>query len=252
MSSHPLYQRHQERLYWPVHPWRFRRPRVPLDFETLGSHTLSDGSIAYSSIARGNKIGVQFHPEVFDDTPEGYQLFRNFLEDIAGLEAGRGISGSAAKDMIEAKQEADHRSKSVSGMSSRLSAAALIPAWLRRWPLTSSRPSGCTLFTSTAASCATRTTWLSRRLQTAGLPVKKIDAVEDFEQATVEIDGERIGPLIAVTDPEEKRKIIGKEFIDYPEPLGRRAEIERSLAACKAPTPPTALKAATVPATPTL
>src|SRR5262249_464005 len=41
-------------------------------FTAIGQHTLSDGATAYSAIARGNKIGVQFHPEVFDDTPEGY------------------------------------------------------------------------------------------------------------------------------------------------------------------------------------
>src|ERR1035437_8690908 len=60
---------------------------LPPDFEILGSHWLSDRSVAYSAVAYGNKLGVQFHPEVFDDTPEGYQLFKNFLQSIAGLQA---------------------------------------------------------------------------------------------------------------------------------------------------------------------
>jgi GMP synthase (glutamine-hydrolysing) len=40
-------------------------------------------------------------------------------------------------------------------------------------------------------------------LTAAGIPVKKIDAVKEFET-----------PLLTVTDPEEKRKIIGKEFVE--------------------------------------
>ena len=79
--------------------------KIPLDFETLGSHTLSDGSIAYSAIAQGNKIGVQFHPEVFDDTPEGYQLFKNFLEGIAGLKPDENFLEAQLQTIIDTKQK---------------------------------------------------------------------------------------------------------------------------------------------------
>ncbi len=51
-------------------------------------------------------------------------------------------------------------------------------------------------------------------LQTGGMRVTKIIAAEKFENGTVGIDGRLVGPLNTVTDPEEKRKIIGKVFVD--------------------------------------
>jgi GMP synthase (glutamine-hydrolysing) len=51
-------------------------------------------------------------------------------------------------------------------------------------------------------------------LKAAGLPVEKIDATKDFEQGTVTSDGTTYGPLVSVSDPEQKRKIIGKVFVD--------------------------------------
>lgn len=186
---------------------------VPLDFETLGSHTLSDGSIAYSSIAQGNKIGVQFHPEVFDDTPEGYQLFRNFLEDIAGLEPDGKFLQEQLKDMIRSKQarikeQAGGRhviafvSGGVDSSVAATLAAAVIPAGRLH------------AFYIDSGFMRDEDDMVIEALQAAGLPVNKIDAVKDFEDAAMKIDGRTIGPLTEVTDPEEKRKLIGKTFID--------------------------------------
>ena len=139
--------------------------KVPLDFETLGSHSLSDGSIAYSSIAQGNKIGVQFHPEVFDDTPEGYQLFRNFLEGVAGLKPDQDFLESRLKTLIDDKQKlvagqvgGRHVIAFVSGGVDSSVAATLAAAVIP--------PNACTPSTSTAASCATRTTKSSRPCKT--------------------------------------------------------------------------------------
>ena len=66
-------------------------------------------------------------------------------------------------------------------------------------------------------------------LQAAGLPVKKVDAVADFEQATVKIDGKKHGPLVNVTGPEEKRKIIGKAFIDIQNRLVAELKLTEAL-----------------------
>ncbi len=78
---------------------------IPQGLTILGSHRLSDGSTAYSSVAKGNKIGVQFHPEVFDDTPEGYQLFKNFLYLIAGLEADDSFRQNQLRQLVITKQK---------------------------------------------------------------------------------------------------------------------------------------------------
>ncbi|HVX56307.1 MAG TPA: gamma-glutamyl-gamma-aminobutyrate hydrolase family protein, partial [Candidatus Saccharimonadales bacterium] len=202
--------------------------KVPLDFETLGSHRLSDGSIAYSAIAHGNKLGVQFHPEVFDDTPEGYQLFRNFLEDIAGLQPDEKFLESQLRDTIKTKQRQiaeqvgdRHVIAFVSGgVDSSVAAtlaAGVIPA------------DRLHAFYIDSGFMRDEDDLVIQALQKAGLPVQKVDAVQDFEQGTVELDGQKIGPLTSVTDPEEKRKIIGKTFINLQNRLVADLKLEKAL-----------------------
>lgn len=202
--------------------------KVPLDFETLGSHTLSDGSIAYSSIAKGNKLGVQFHPEVFDDTPEGYQLFRNFLEGIAGLKPDENFLESQLKAMIKTKQEQIKRqatgrhviafvSGGVDSSVAATLAAAVVPS------------SRLHAFYIDSGFMRDEDDMVIKALAKAGLPVKKIDAVHDFEQGMAEVDGKKISPLVTVTDPEEKRKIIGKTFIDIQNRLVAELKLKEAL-----------------------
>ena len=181
---------------------------IPRDFETLGSHTLSDGTTAYSAIAHGNKIGVQFHPEVFDDTPEGYQLFGNFLGAVAGLQADDGFQTAQLKKLIEVKQRQiteqagdKHVIAFVSGgVDSSVAvslAAKVIPA------------ERMDAFYIDNGFMRDEDDMVIEALREAGIPVNKVDAVSDFEQATVGIDGHMSLPLSEVTDPETKRKIIG-------------------------------------------
>src|SRR5665213_3390193 len=186
---------------------------LPPDFEMLGSHQLSDGSTAYSAVAYGNKIGVQFHPEVFDDTPEGYQLFKNFLQLIAKLPADNNFREKQLRQIIADKQQQIvkqagqlHVIAFVSGgvdssVATKL-AADVIPAERLH------------AFFIDNGFMRDEDAMVIEELQSAGIAVQKVDAVADFEQATVTIRDEIFGPLIDVTDPEIKRKIIGKGFID--------------------------------------
>lgn len=202
--------------------------RVPLDFETLGSHRLSDGSIAYSAIGQGNKLGVQFHPEVFDDTPEGYQLFRNFLEGVAGLKPDEKFLATQLQGIIKTKQKQiaaqtgkRHVIAFVSGgVDSSVAAtlaAGVIPA------------DRLHAFYIDNGFMRDEDDLVIAALTKAGLPVKKIDAVADFEKATVKIDDHTAGPLVKVTDPEEKRKIIGKTFIDIQNRLIAELKLDEAL-----------------------
>lgn len=186
---------------------------IPDNFVILGSHQLSDGSTAYSSIAKGNKIGVQFHPEVFDDTPEGYQLFKNFLHLIAGLDSDKNFRQKQLKELIIAKQKQiaeQARDRHViafvsGGVDSSVTAtlaAGIIPAERLH------------AFYIDNGFMRDEDDQVIETLQAAGIAVKKIDAITDFEQATVDIDGQTYGPLVSVADPEEKRKIIGKAFVE--------------------------------------
>jgi GMP synthase (glutamine-hydrolysing) len=189
---------------------------LPDDFVTLGSHKLSDGSTAYSSIAKGNKYGVQFHPEVFDDTPEGYQVFKNFLA-LAGLEPDEAFREKQLRQLIQTKQAgikrlADGRdviafvSGGVDSSVAATLAAGVIPAERLH------------AFYIDSGFMRDEDDQVIETLQAAGLPVKKVDAVADFEE-----------PLTGVTDPETKRKIIGKVFVDIQNRLVADLKLKEAL-----------------------
>jgi GMP synthase (glutamine-hydrolysing) len=185
---------------------------IPAEFSVLGSHKLSDGSMAYSSVVIDNKIGVQFHPEVFDDTPEGYQLFKNFL-DLAGIEADDGFREKQLQALITAKQAKITKLAAgrdviafVSGGVDSSVAATLAAGVIPKDKLHA--------FYIDSGFMRDEDDMVIDALQAAGLNVTKVDAVNDFEQGMVEIDGQIVGPLTAVTDPEAKRKIIGKVFVE--------------------------------------
>jgi GMP synthase (glutamine-hydrolysing) len=186
---------------------------IPDGFVTLGSHKLSNGSTAYSSIAKGNKIGIQFHPEVFDDTPEGYQLFKNFLELIAGLKPDENFRQKQFAELIITKQKQiaeqagdRHVIAFVSGgvdssVTATLAAGAIPAERLHAFYIDN-------------GFMRDEDDQVIEALQAVGIPVKKVDAVTEFEQATVDIEGTTYGPLVSVVDPEQKRKIIGKAFVE--------------------------------------
>jgi GMP synthase (glutamine-hydrolysing) len=139
-------------------------------------------------------------------------LFKNFLEDIAGLKPDEHFQEARLQTIITTKQKQiteqvgkRHVIAFVSGgVDSSVAAtlaAAVIPA------------SRLHAFYIDSGFMRDEDEMVIEALRKAGLPVEKIDAVTDFEQATVEVDGKTRGPLVTVTDPEEKRKIIGKAFI---------------------------------------
>jgi GMP synthase (glutamine-hydrolysing) len=174
----------------------------------LGSHKLSDGSTAYSSVALGNKLGVQFHPEVFDDTPEGFEVFRNFLLDIAKLQEDQAFQEKRLKEIIRTKTKQiaqqvgdNHVIAFVSGgidssVAVTLAAKVIMPEKLHA-------------FYIDHGFMRDEDELVIEALQAADIPVQKIDAALEFEKAAVEIDGKEHGPLVVTTDPEIKRKIIG-------------------------------------------
>ena len=197
---------------------------IPPDFKVLGSHQLSDGSIAYSSVALGNKLGVQFHPEVFDDTPEGYQVFKNFLFDIAKLRPDQTFQDKRLKQTIADKRQAiakqagdNHIIAFVSGGVDSSVAVTLASKVIK--------PERLHAFYIDHGFMRDEDELVIDALQAADIPVQKIDGADDFERATVEIEGRKFAPLVETTDPELKRKIIGKAFIDVQNRLLKQLEL---------------------------
>jgi GMP synthase (glutamine-hydrolysing) len=201
---------------------------LPEGFVTLGSHTLPDGTVAYSSIAKGNKLGVQFHPEVFDDTPEGYQLFKNFLELVAGLKPDEKFHELQLKQLITTKRQQLEQQVGTAHVIAFVSGGvdSSVAATLASGVIPAKRLHA---FYIDSGFMRDEDELVVEALKEAGLPVEKVDATEEFENGTVNIDGEVYGPLTTVTDPEQKRKIIGKVFVDIQNRLIASLELTDAL-----------------------
>lgn len=175
---------------------------VPEGFQIIGQHSLSSGVNVYSGIAHGNIVGIQFHPEVFDDTPEGYQVFKNFLQDIAKLEPDQLFLDRQMDKLIkklrrDIREKADGRnviafvSGGVDSSVTAVLAATEIPAdRLHAYYIDNG------LMRDEDES-------VIELLKHVAVPVEKVDASKDF-----------LDKLKDIVDPQTKRQIIGKEFIE--------------------------------------
>jgi GMP synthase (glutamine-hydrolysing) len=139
---------------------------------------------------------VQYHPEVMH-TPHGQQILSRFLHDFAGLGAdwtAANIAG-ALIDQVRAQIGDGHAICGLSGGVDSAVAAALVQ-----------RAVGDRL------TCV----FVDHGLLRAG---ERAQVQRDFVAATganlVTVDAEEtfLDALAGVTDPEEKRKIIGRQFI---------------------------------------
>jgi GMP synthase (glutamine-hydrolysing) len=160
-------------------------------------------SLAYSEnspvAAIGNDagiFGIQFHPEVAH-TPQGVKLLSNFVHKICGA-SGDWTPGHFVTEAIERIKQQVGDGKVICALSGGVDSA--VAAVLLH------RAIGDNL------TCIFVNNGLLRREEaervqavfgrTLGLKLRYIDATERFLSA-----------LAGVTDPEEKRKIIGREFI---------------------------------------
>ncbi len=169
--------------------------RLPEGFERL-AHTSSSSVAALRNVER--KIyGVQFHPEVVH-TPLGKQLFKNFLFSICGLE-GNWTARSFIRESIERIREEVGKDRVVLGLSGGVDssvAAVLIHQAI-----------------GNQLTCIFVDNGLLRleefeKVQDAfkkhvGLNLRCVNAEKLFLKG-----------LRGVTDPERKRKIIGRIFVE--------------------------------------
>lgn len=77
---------------------------VPDDIDIIGSHQTKDGEVIISALAKGSHIATQFHPEVFDDTAQGYELFGNFFAEVAQVEPNTEFAERRLDDIIAKKR----------------------------------------------------------------------------------------------------------------------------------------------------
>jgi GMP synthase (glutamine-hydrolysing) len=153
--------------------------------------------------------GVQFHPEVAH-TPQGQRILEHFLYDIAGIQP-TWTMGNIIDDQVAAIRAAVGDKRVLCGLSGGVDsavAAALVH-----------RAVGDQLtcvFVDHGLLRAGEAEQVEKDYVAAtGIQLKVVDAAETFLSA-----------LRGVTDPEQKRKIIGREFIRTFEQAAREVEAE--------------------------
>jgi len=158
-------------------------------------------SSAHASVAAFENLdrrlaGVQYHPEV-GHSPHGQEVLRRFLRDIAGI-APSWTTASIVSDTIDAVRQQVGDGRAICGLSGGVD-SAVAAALVQR-----------------AIGDALTCVFVDHGLLRAG---EREQVERDFVAATgaklhtVDARERFLSALAGVTDPEQKRKIIGREFI---------------------------------------
>lgn len=169
--------------------------KLPPGFEITASTDNTD--IAAVVHKKKKFYGLQFHPEVAH-TPEGVSMLKNFLSDVCGCKPDWSMK-SFAKETIEQIRQTVGSQKVILGLSGGVdsSVAALLIHKAIDKNLT------C-IFVDNGLLRKDEAEKLKIRLkENLRLNIRFVNAANTFLKA-----------LKGVTDPEKKRKIIGKIFID--------------------------------------
>jgi GMP synthase (glutamine-hydrolysing) len=177
--------------------WMSHRDTVfapPPGFIALASSTASPVA-AFESVQRGI-YGIQFHPEVVH-TPYGQQVLTNFLTDVCGCERTWSPT-SVIEDQIEAIRAQVGDGRAICGLSGGVdsSVAALLVHRAIGDRLT------CVFVDHGLMRKNEGTQVIAAFRDHFHVPLIAVDASDRF-----------LDRLAGVTDPEEKRKRIGTEFI---------------------------------------
>ncbi len=169
--------------------------KLPDNFEII-AHTLNAPICAIHSPER-NIWGVQFHPEVHHST-EGKKILDNFLRNICGLKDSWDAH-SFVERAIENIREQVGTSEVICALSGGVDSTVLAVLLHRA--------------IGDKLHCIHIDTGLMRQNESTKL-MKLFD--ENFNMSIELIDGSEhfLNGLEGVSDPEQKRKIIGKSFID--------------------------------------
>jgi GMP synthase (glutamine-hydrolysing) len=168
--------------------------RIPKNFKIIASTT--DVKIAGFQIKDEKTFGLQFHPEVYHTT-QGKNLLKNFVTDICKC-SGLWTSDSFVESTVHDLKKKLHNDKVLLGLSgggdSSVTAALLNKAIGNRLYC---------IFVDNGLLRKDEFESVLTSYKNMRLNVKGVDAKKRFLNA-----------LKGVADPEKKRKIIGKTFID--------------------------------------
>lgn len=167
---------------------------IPDNYEIICS--TEDVKVAGYHIQGEQTYGIQFHPEVYHST-DGATLLKNFIVDIAGLSQSWTPDSFVEQTVSELKAQLGN-DKVVLGLSGGVDSS--VAAMLLNKAI------GQNLYCIFVDNGLLRKNEFEEVLENykgLGLNVKGVDAKEDF-----------YAELKGLTDPEAKRKAIGKVFVD--------------------------------------
>jgi GMP synthase (glutamine-hydrolysing) len=168
--------------------------RLPLNYEITGS--TNDVRAGAFHIKGENTWGIQFHPEVYH-TVEGKQILRNFVADICGC-SGSWTPDSFAESTVDSLKKQLGNDRVILGLSGGVDSS--VAAFLLN------KAVGSNLTCIFVDNGLLRKNEYQKVLKSyigLGLNVIGVDASDRF-----------LDQLEGVSDPEQKRKIIGKVFIE--------------------------------------
>ena len=183
---------------------------IPDDFEVIAS--TDKVKVAAYQCLEERVWGVQFHPEVFHSL-DGRQILKNFVVDICGGRQDWTADSFIETTVKELKEQLgdDQVILGLSGGVDSSVAAVLLNRAIGR-NLT------C-IFVDHGMLRKNEFANVMKDYECLGLNVRGVDASQKF-----------LGELAGVIDPEQKRKIIGKGFIDVFEQEARKVENAKWLA----------------------
>ena len=168
--------------------------KLPAGFVTIG--TSAGSPVAAFANLDAKIFGVQFHPEVHH-TPRGKDIFETFLFEIAGLEKDWDMKGFISETISRIQSEFP-TGNVVCGLSGGVDssvAAVLVHKAI-------GNRLHC-IFVDNGLLREGESSAVMQDMKSLGVQVKLVDASEQF-----------LSELENVTDPEKKRKIIGRVFIE--------------------------------------
>jgi GMP synthase (glutamine-hydrolysing) len=168
--------------------------RLPSEAECIAS--TEDVKNAVFKIIGEQTYAIQFHPEVYHSN-DGKQILQNFLVDIAGIKQ-EWTPDSFVETTLKELKEKIRGDKVILGLSGGVDSS--VAAMLLHKAI--GKQLNC-IFVNNGLLRKNEFKAVLEQYSGMGLNVKGVDASDQFMDA-----------LQGVTDPETKRKIIGKIFID--------------------------------------
>ena len=193
--------------------------RVAQGFDTVAR---SDGCIAAIVNKDRALYGVQFHPEV-GRTEHGTQMLRNFLYEIAGCKGTYTIEDrrtTAERQILDYVGDEKVLALLSGGVDSTVLAALLLKT------LGPSRIHA--LHVNNGFMRSGESAKVHAALSELGLQMHTVDASQEFYNSRTVVDGRMTARLCETIAPEDKRVIIGNEFVQVFNREQQRLNLETS------------------------